>query len=652
MRNAALSEPPAPLAQNGEGIGGGDISGPAVAASRAQDAPETTLFEPVFAGWRKALNLAGIAFWLATLLYFWVWWFEPSHIHTPIRYAVVTAVLMWVTLIPAYFIVLFANAKIPNRHAKPFAARRVAIVVTKTPSEPFAIVKRTLEGALAQRGYAHDTWLADEAPDPETLAWCRKHGVQVSTRENIAFYHQEEWPRRTRCKEGNLAYFYDQYGYDRYDFVSQFDADHIPSPDYLRHALAPFADPQVGYVSAPSICDTNADRSWCARGRLYIEASLHGALQSGYNSGFAPLCIGSHYTVRTAALRAIHGLGPELAEDHSTTLMLNAQGWKGVHAVDAIAHGEGPETFTDLVIQEFQWSRSLVTILLRYMPAYFAKLTMRLRLQFLFSELWYPMFSVMMALMFAIPVIALVTGERFVNVTYVAFFTHILPFSLTLLGLAYWWRSTGLFRPANAKILSWEGVAFLFLRWAWSLLGSLAALWDLATGSYVDFRITPKGKKHTEAIPFRVIAPYVFLASLSAGCAWFVKDAGAAGGFYIFNLVTAAANGALILLVLIRHADENHCPLMPANWAGTASMLSVVMIVALMSGANSANGLKGLAAMNVGITAFTLTETVSSPAGAGKPHTSTVVFRPKWQGFSNKDKKPTGTDRKPGAGEE
>lgn len=598
------------------------------------------------------LNLAGSAIWLATLLYFWIWWFDPAHVYRPVRYAIVTIVLLWITLIPAYFILIFKNARIPNRHARPFVAHRVAIVVTKTPSEPFDVVRKTLEGALAQRGYQHDTWLADEDPDAETLEWCWRHGVQVSTRKGIPSYHRAEWPRRARCKEGNLAFFYDQYGYDRYDFVSQFDADHVPSPDYLRHALAPFADPAVGYVSAPSICDANADKSWSARGRLFIEASLHGALQTGYNSGFAPLCIGSHYTVRTAALRSIGGLGPELAEDHSTTLMFSSHGWKGVHAVDAIAHGQGPETFTDLAIQEFQWSRSLVTILLRYMPANVRNLPMRLRFQFIFSELWYPTFSMMMALMFALPIIALVTGERFVNVTYVDYFIHILPLSLAVLGLAYWWRSSGLFRPANAKILSWEGMAFLFLRWPWSLLGSLAALWDFVTGSHVDFRITPKGVKHTEPIPFRAVAPYVLLAALSAGCAWLVKDAGAAGGFYIFNLVTAAANAILVLLVLVLHARENHCPIVSWNGSGITSVLSVVVMVALMSGATYANGLKGLAAMNVGITAFTLTQTLYSPAGAGRPYSAVIRFHPQWHGFSHAEKKQMdGNGKRPPEGE-
>ena len=131
----------------------------------------------------------------------------------------------------------------------------------------------------------------------------QEHGVLVSTRKGRADYHRATWPRRTRCKEGNLAYFYDHYGYERYDFVVQLDADHVPQKDYLRNMLRPFADPAVGYVSAPSICDRNVCRklvrsgaSLCrgkyarlAPGRLqwWSGAALHRIALCGSDGRFA-----------------------------------------------------------------------------------------------------------------------------------------------------------------------------------------------------------------------------------------------------------------------------------------------------------------------------------------------------------------------------
>ena len=595
-------------------------------------AGEAALLTPVFSGWKKAVNWMGILVWVVCLIYLGAWWFDAEHVYTYPRFVVVTIALVWITLIPAYFIFIFAFARIPSEDLEVPTGLRVAAVVTKAPSEPLSVVQKTLLGALNQEGVDHDVWLADEQPSFETLKWCRDHGVHISSRHGVADYQRTDWPRRAKCKEGNLSFFYDHYGYRAYDIVSQFDADHVPAPHYLKHAVVPFIDPRVGYVSAPSICDTNAPDNWAARGRLYVEASLHGALQAGYNAGWAPLCIGSHYTVRTAALKEIGGLGPELAEDHSTTLLFNAGGWRGVHAINAIAHGAGPETFTDLVVQEFQWSRSLMTILLQYSPTYVPKLKGRVRFQFIFSQLWYPLFSIMMAMMFVMPVYALLSGVPMANTTYFDFFAHMFPVSTVVLALAYWWRATGAFRPANAKILSWEGMAFLFLRWPWSLIGTMAAIVDRLRGKVADFRVTPKGVKSTESLPFRVLAPYLLLALVSAGTAWLVRDPGTAAGFYVFNIMNAIVYGGLTVLVLVRHSLENRLGFLPRTING---IVVGALLAAVGGGVGLAvhdNGLKGLAAWNEGITSFSLTRRIYSYSGAGQSMSGDpeLRFDPRW----------------------
>jgi hypothetical protein len=81
----------------------------------------------------------------------------------------------------------------------------------------------------------------------------------------------------------SFSLFNDHYGYDNYDFVVQMDIDHTPSTGYLKAMLQPFWNSRVGYVTAPSICDSNARESWVARGRLFLESTLHGTLQAGCN---------------------------------------------------------------------------------------------------------------------------------------------------------------------------------------------------------------------------------------------------------------------------------------------------------------------------------------------------------------------------------
>lgn len=494
--------------------------------------------------------------WLLSLVFFWSWWFDPAHVDDQVRFVLNTIGLVCTLVVPGYFVWFVSRMQAPSEAIPIRPGQRLAMVVTKAPSEPFPVVERTLLAMLSQE-YPHDTWLADEDPAPETIDWCRRHGVCISTRKGIKEYHRDRWPRRTRCKEGNLAYFYDSYGYDNYEIVMQMDADHVPAEGYLEEMLRPFADPRVGYVSAPSICDNNAADSWSARSRLFAESHLHGPLQAGYNAGFAPLCFGSHYAVRTKALRDIGGLGPELAEDHSTTLMMNAYGWRGVHAINAEAHGDGPERFEDLVRQEFQWSRSLFTILLRYSPTYVRPLPTRLKFQFLFSQCWYTLFGSLMFFLYMIPIIALLTKRVWVNVVFVNYAVHAVPSVIVLLLLVLWLKKNGWIRPKNAKIYSWEASLFVFSRWPWVFAGTLAAVYDFVRGKEGDFKVTPKGGKlqGRQGVPLRVIMPYVFLSLLSGFAVIAMPNVGNARGFYAFALLNCIIYALLTAVIVVK---EDH----------------------------------------------------------------------------------------------
>jgi cellulose synthase (UDP-forming) len=506
-------------------------------------------------GQRTEYLLCVCAF-LLVLGFFWLWWLEPDHNINTLTFILSSVTLAWVSLLPLYLLLIFGFSRTPAKGLSLPTNLRVAMVVTKAPSESFEIVRETL-GAMLRQEYPHDTWLADEDPSLQTINWCRERGVKLSTRKGERDYHRLEWPRRTKCKEGNLAFFYDTYGYENYDFVVQLDADHVPEPGYLEEMLRPFLDAEVGYVSAPSICDRNALESWSARGRLYVEAALHGVLQAGYTGGLAPLCIGSHYAVRTSALRQIGGLGPELAEDHSTTLIFNAHGWRGVHAIDALAHGRGPQTFGDLITQEFQWSRSLVTILLRHTPRYFGSLPTKLKLQFGFCQLWYPLFSLMMLLMYCLPLFALLSDKNLVGVAYPEF---LLRFSLVwviLSFIALRWRAHKFIRPVYAKIFSWEGMLFLFARWPWTLLGSAAAVKHWLTGTISNFRVTPKTNAAASPLSFRLIAPYAFLSVIAGIPVIFSNGIENARGFFIFAIANSTLYAVLFLTIITRHWKEN-----------------------------------------------------------------------------------------------
>lgn len=519
-----------------------------------------------------------IAAWVLLSIWAWAWWLEPAHMFTPATSVISTGLLAFeMLLVPVWFFFWIYRMKRPNPALQP-PDLRVAMVVTKAPSEPWAVVRETLEAMLTQDfPYGFDTWLADESPARETLEWCADHGVRVSTREGVAAYHRPTWPRRTRCKEGNLAYFYDMWGYDGYDVVAQLDADHVPAPDYLRHMVIPFRDPLVGYVAAPSICDRNAAQSWAARGRLYAEAVLHGPTQAGHSGGYAPSCIGSHYAVRTAALREVGGLGPELAEDFTTTLMLSSHGWQGVFAIDAEAHGDGPATFADCMTQEFQWSRSMMNVLLGINRRYRSGLSRAARIRLGFCLWWYPLFALLMLASVVMPVAAIVTRTPFMRLSLGSFYGHFAPATLVLLLTVVWLRRLGWLRPREAPPVSWEMALFALVRWPWALFGCLHAVAGRLAGREFAFKVTPKGTRSGVApLPMRVVTPYLALAGLSALPALLGLDAGAAHGYYTLATINVGLYTSAAAAILGLHVYEHPRPLRLGALRKSLAKLSIV----------------------------------------------------------------------------
>ncbi|MEL6248658.1 MAG: glycosyltransferase [Cyanobacteria bacterium J06648_16] len=496
------------------------------------------------------------ALWWLTLLNFWGWWLRAVHVLAWSDMAFISLLLAWYALPTAYYFYFVSRMRQVNPAVTIPPDWPVAMVVTKAPSEPWAVVQKTLTAMLAQ-DYPHDTWLADEAPQPETLRWCRQQGVNVSCRQGIKDYHRRSWPRRTQCKEGNLAYFYDRYGYGRYRFVAQLDADHVPAPGYLRAMLRPFTNPAVGYVAAPSICDTNAATSWTARARAFVEAGLHGSLQAGYNAGWAPMCIGSHYAVRVSALREIGGLGPELAEDHSTTLMMNACGWRGVFALDAEAYGEGPACFFDFLMQEFQWSRSLTMLLLTVTPKYWPRLTPRLKLQFAFSQLWYPVYATCFCLGLALPLIGLLRDTPWVNVRYEDFVVRLLLLDSACIVTMAWIRHCGEFRPKQAAVISWETLLFHLARWPWVMAGVGSAIATCLLRKQLTFQVTPKGERVLRPLPLVALSPYLALVVISALPVIVPGEVSHTSGYYLLALRNSGLYLLLCTVIVTLQAREN-----------------------------------------------------------------------------------------------
>ena len=504
---------------------------------------------------RDRVLVAGLtAGWFASVGWFWLWWLQPGHWTSWVGLLSCGVVPLYLTIEPVGYL-LAANRLRQVDRKLPVPDLRVAFLVTRAPSEPWEVARTTLSAMLAQ-DYPHpyDVWLCDEQPAEETARWCAEHGVRISTRSGVPAYNRDDWPRREKCKEGNLAYFYDHHGYENYDVVAQLDCDHVPVPEFLAEVVRPFGDPAVGYVADPSVCDRNAEDTWSGRGRLHREAYFHGPVQLGHGSGLAPIIVGSHCAYRTAALGEIGGIGPELLEDFSTSFLLHSAGWQGAFAVAAEAHGNGPLTFQAMLVQEFQWTRSLTTLMYRLVPPHLRRLGWRLRLRYLYALLFHTAMISTIGVGIVVSVAGAVTGAGWGTVNPITVLVCWMAISVWLGALTAVLRRRGLLRPAKAPLLSWENLLYRLTRWPFIAWGVLAATVQLFRPRPVTIKVTPKAADGLERLPVRLVVPYVATSVVLGAGAAFATDA---SGYALLCLLGAVVFLVVPFAVCLLHAKES-----------------------------------------------------------------------------------------------
>lgn len=460
---------------------------------------------------------------------------------------------------------------------------RVAMIVTKAPSEPWSVVENTLKAMIAQDidGYPYHVWLADEDPSDTTIDWCLDQGVLISSRKGVEEYNNVDWPRRRRCKEGNLMYFYDKWGYDRYDVVFQFDSDHAPTPSYLKNSLPAFMDPTVNYVAMPNI---NKTGSWVSNARQTQEAWYYGPSQMSYSHNYMPMMTGSHYAVRTSALKEIGGIGPELDEDMNTTIMMNSRGKKGVYAGNAIAYGEGPLCLEDAQKQELQWAKSAVISFFRWRHVLIPKnscMPVGGIIRFFMVRTWYTIqlaFSLYMWVFIA-PLVFMnkwcSTADK-CTLSFTNLVIHATPLLFANWGYEAMARKAEWLRPVGTPFFSLDLVAYRILRPLWNTIGIVAGIFEMIFNVVPSFSVTRKGDSDTS--PLGVFSMwYMLLIPAYYGC--FIAINLALGDDLPIMLVCLYATIVVVYIYIVfRHfADQKFKALSIWNYFGHIAVICTLV---------------------------------------------------------------------------
>jgi cellulose synthase (UDP-forming) len=205
-----------------------------------------------------------------------------------------------------------------------------------------------------------------------------------------------------------------------------------------------------------------------------------------YGATRTPFIIGSHTSYRTAAIREIGGFQPTRAEDHLDTVVLAAHNYRGVFVPEVIAVGTGPSTLATYLRQQFAWAYSMMQIFLHHTPHLVRRYTRRQAFQFLFCQSWYAFWSVSLALLWALPTIALLVDRPISSVKLTDFGLYFAP--VLLASSLMWCETRKWFQPLGVR-LSWRGLLLGIARWPvilWALI-------NVVLGIKRPYMITPKG---------------------------------------------------------------------------------------------------------------------------------------------------------------
>jgi cellulose synthase (UDP-forming) len=486
-------------------------------------------------------GLAGI--WAVVTTTFWIWWLGHGEHSTPVLYWLQTVMLFYqTTLLPTVYWSFVGRMRRPVE-VEPPAGAAVALITLCVPAEESLSVIRKQLDALQGVSYPHDSWILDEGGSADVRALAEERGVHYFTRRGIAFWNQGAPPFQARTKAGNVNAWLDHVaslGLE-YEVFVQLDIDHRPRPDYLDRTLGYFRDSEVAWVQAPSVAGNL--REWTARGLTEQDLVFQGPLQMGfYGATGTPFIIGSHTSYRTAAIRQIGGFQPTRAEDHLDTVVLAAHGYRGVFVPDLIAVGDGPDSLATYLRQQFAWAYSMIQIFFHHTPRLVRRYTMRQAFQFLFCQSWYTLWAISLAVLWALPTVALLSGQPIASVRLSTFLLYFAP--VILASSLMWCETRRWFQPGRVR-LSWRGILLGVARWPVILWALVNVLFKIRR----PYMITPKGVAGAMPRALTVYGPGLAMAALPLGALWTFHATGGANGLRGYYWLALA--NSIIGLVLV-----------------------------------------------------------------------------------------------------
>lgn len=220
-------------------------------------------------------------------------------------------------------------------------------ILIPTYNEPAFILRRTVIGCQAMEYSNKRVFLLDDTKRSEVQALAAELGCEYRTR-----------PDNLHAKAGNLNH---ALLHTDGELVVVFDADFVPTRNFLTRTIGFFQDQSVALVQTPQSF-YNSDPIARNLGLEDIltpeEEVFYRQIQPIRDGAGSVICAGTSFVVRRSALQEAGGFVTDsLSEDYFTGIRLAAHGYRLLYLDEKLSAGLAADNMAAHALQRLRWAR-------------------------------------------------------------------------------------------------------------------------------------------------------------------------------------------------------------------------------------------------------------------------------------------------------
>lgn len=226
-------------------------------------------------------------------------------------------------------------------------------VLIPSYNEPPEVLRRTIIGCQAMDYGPKQVYLLDDLRRPSIRTLAAELGCHYLDRAD-----------NRHAKAGNLNH---ALPLTHGELIVVFDADFVPTTDFLTRTVGFFQDAKVALVQTPQTF-YNEDPVSVNLGLQSVltneQTLFFRYIQPSRDATNSVICCGSSFVIRRSALDEIGGIPTEsITEDFFTSLHLQSRGYRIKYLNEAVSAGMSPKNIGDYINQRLRWGQGTIQTL-------------------------------------------------------------------------------------------------------------------------------------------------------------------------------------------------------------------------------------------------------------------------------------------------